>query len=261
MRGAAGETRLASRALSLRRIVRAPRVPRPRFHTRFVFRFSKCERVRRREPRRPRRGGVCDVQAELLLRVRRAREACALARLDEPSFLRRLRASFQTRADSRSASARVDRGVRVFHVRACDREASADGELRAGRARPHASARARLRAHARREARRAGKLDSVEARARVRPRRHSQRAPDRPQRSRIHLWGANEEGDSLQPSRARPRPLLAAQRDASNAPAVETDRAGMKSWRPTSLAESTPRRRATSSAVWSRSRKHRAARM
>jgi hypothetical protein len=39
------------------------------------------------------RGGVCDVQAELLLRVRRARGACALARLDEQAFLRRVRAA------------------------------------------------------------------------------------------------------------------------------------------------------------------------
>jgi len=40
------------------------------------------------DPARPQReGNASDVQTELLLRVRRARRACALARVDEPTLL------------------------------------------------------------------------------------------------------------------------------------------------------------------------------
>src|SRR5437763_13409523 len=56
------------------------------------------------DPARPRReGNASDVQTELLLRVRRARRACALARVDEPTLLFFVRATLQAQGASRVA--------------------------------------------------------------------------------------------------------------------------------------------------------------
>src|SRR5687767_7878060 len=139
------------------------------------------------------------VQAELLLRVRRACAARALARVDEPTFLPRVRAPSQARAFE---------GGRPSRVRALRAGLSARAAVEAGG--PAARRRARRRG-ARAPSGGGGRASTA---ARLRPRRDCARTADRPLGAGLRLRRADEEGDALPTPRASPRALLAAPRQA-----------------------------------------------
>src|SRR5918992_571894 len=63
--------------------------------------------LERRAARPHREGDASDVQAEFLRRVRRASPSCALARVDEPTLLRDLRAPLPPQKFPRTTRARL----------------------------------------------------------------------------------------------------------------------------------------------------------
>jgi hypothetical protein len=162
------------------------------------------------------------VQAEFLLRVRRARPACALARLDEPSFLCGVRASLPSPCARRAARRRGLARMRGLRVRTLD---TARATAARGRARDFELSSDTFGRRAATDAFETGR-HRHKACAHLWPRRDCERATDRTRRGGLYLRRAHEEGDALPASRARPLPLLATQRDARDASAVEVDYRG-----------------------------------
>src|SRR5215207_2632730 len=146
----------------------------------------------------------------LLLRVRRARPAPAPAFPGEPSVLPRVRAAFPpggSEGGSAAGGGALPTGVSARTAAEAAAAAARSGARRAGgRA---TSARAR----------------GGETGGDLRPRRDGGRAADRAGGGRLRLRRADEEGDAVPAPCARPRPLLAAPRQARHPAPVEAGRA------------------------------------
>lgn len=170
------------------------------------------------------------VPTQLLRGVRRANRARALEALDEQAFLFVVRRPF-SRGAARRAARRLGRSAaQRLRRRSPDasRPAAAPHQPRddarvfcvqqSFKARDYSSAgqSGQRRCEARR-------FDAA-----LRRGRHARRTTHRPRRNRLHLRRAHKKGHALLASRARHRPLLAAQGTTRHAPAREAHRRRLK---------------------------------